>query len=191
MTTAPSMPMDAIFPAKVVCGVLHHPEVDLVALESQLEAKWGTIQHRSPSYPFSEGSQYYCHETGEEHHRYFLSFQDLVHPEKLSEHKRWAMEMETWAKTQWPHSPRPINLDSGLIQRGRFVLATTKDFAHRIYCARGIYAEVTATLHKREVKSLPWTYPDIAQHHYDTFLLRCHQSLIEDAREHQGFPPFG
>ena len=34
---------------------------------------------------------------------------------------------------------RPLNLDPGLLQLGKFLLAATKDQAHRIYLRDGIY----------------------------------------------------
>ena len=34
-----------------------------------------------------------------------------------------------------PREPRPLNLDPGYLTLGKLVLASTKDFAHRIYLA--------------------------------------------------------
>ena len=42
----------------------------------------------------------------------------------------------------------------------RFVLATTKENAHRIPLADGIFAEITLLYGKGGFQPLPWTYPD-------------------------------
>ncbi len=39
--------------------------------------------------------------------------------------------------------PRPVNIDPGYLNLGKFLLATTKDQAHRVYLRDGVYAEVT------------------------------------------------
>jgi hypothetical protein len=56
---------------------------------------------------------------------------------------------------------------------GRFVLATTKDFAHRIPLHDGIYAEVTLLYRNKDYVPLPWTYPDYRSRAYRDELLRA------------------
>ena len=68
----------------------------------------------------------------------------------------------TWAVGQ----RRRVNLDPGYVSLSKMVLATTKDYSHRIYLGQGIYAEVT--LHYRHGAFHPWewTYPDYASQRY-------------------------
>jgi hypothetical protein len=57
---------------------------------------------------------------------------------------------------------RRINLDPGYLTEAKVVLATTKDYAHRIYLGSGIFAEV-ALRYKEAAKSfvpLEYTYRD-------------------------------
>jgi hypothetical protein len=150
-------------------------------LIKKLELHWGRVSRTSKVCEFSRGSQYYVEESGDIHHRFFVSFEGLVDPEKLAAHKLQAIALEKWCETLCSAVPRPVNLDTGLLMRGRLVLATTKDFAHRIYCQQGIYAEVTVTLHKNKVKHLPWTYPDIKEGHYDDFLLNAHRDYLKES----------
>ena len=37
---------------------------------------------------------------------------------------------------------RRVNIDPGLLNLSRIVLPTTKDYSHRVYLGRGIFAEV-------------------------------------------------
>jgi hypothetical protein len=53
---------------------------------------------------------------------------------------------------------------------GKFVLATTKDQAHRVYLRDGIYAEATLRFHAGAYEPWPWTYADYRQPAVRTFL---------------------
>ena len=58
---------------------------------------------------------------------------------------------------------RRVNLDPGLLDAKRVVLATTKDAAHRLYLRDGIFAEVTLRYHDGGYQPEAWTYPDFRQ----------------------------
>jgi hypothetical protein len=60
-----------------------------------------------------------------------------------------------------------VNIDPGLLSEERFILATGKNFTHRIYLKDGIYADLTLIYQQEGFKSLPWTFPD----HQDPKLL--------------------
>jgi len=49
------------------------------------------------------------------------------------------------------------------------VLATTKNYSHRLYLGKGIYAEVTLKYEDGRYKPLPWTYPDYRSEEYMEF----------------------
>jgi hypothetical protein len=44
--------------------------------------------------------------------------------------------------------PRPVNLDPGFIEPSKLILASTKNFSHRIYIGNKMYAEVTLMYEK-------------------------------------------
>jgi hypothetical protein len=46
------------------------------------------------------------------------------------------------------------------------VLATTKDYSHRIYLGQGIYAEVTLRYRRGAFHPWEWTYPDYGSPRY-------------------------
>jgi hypothetical protein len=117
---------------------------------------------------------------GRQVYRKFVSFKNLVRPDDLAQHKLLTQALEEqWKQDYFPK--RPLNLDPGHITRGRMLLATTKDYAHRVYLHSGIYAEVTLLLKKNKIETLPWTYPDIAQGRWDKFFLKikdCYQKNL-------------
>jgi hypothetical protein len=55
---------------------------------------------------------------------------------------------------------RRINIDPGYLLPSRFVLATGKDYAHRIYIGNHIYADLTLMYIHKQFVPLDWTYPD-------------------------------
>jgi len=57
---------------------------------------------------------------------------------------------------------RLVNIDPGYLLSERFVLATGKNYTHRIYLRAGIYADLTLIYHNGGFHALDWTYPDYA-----------------------------
>ena len=58
---------------------------------------------------------------------------------------------------------RLANLDPGYVARERLVLATGKNFTHRIYLDQGIYGDLTLIFGRGNWQPLPWSFPDYAQ----------------------------
>jgi len=82
--------------------------------------------------------------------------------------------------------PRPVNLDPGIIEPSKLVLATTKNYAHRIYIGKKIYAEVTLIFEKGRWRPLEYTYPDYTQQVYLDFFARVRARLLEQLRDAEG-----
>ncbi len=57
---------------------------------------------------------------------------------------------------------RTVNIDPGILTAERLVLATGKNFTHRIYLGHGVFADLTLVFRKGSFVALPWTYPDYA-----------------------------
>ncbi len=73
---------------------------------------------------------------------------------------------------------RPVNVDPGLINDCRIVLATTKNFSHRLYRGDGIWEEITLVWKDGEYRSLPWTYPDFTRPEYHRFFERFRDEFL-------------
>jgi hypothetical protein len=102
--------------------------------------------------------------------RKFYSFERLIDPEELASIKRWTCDLE--ASFQDPRARRPVNLDPGYVAPAKVVLASTKDFAHRIYLKDGIFAEVTLVYRKGSFVPLEHTFPDYRTAEYIGFFNR-------------------
>ena len=75
-----------------------------------------------------------------------------------------------------------INIDPGYLLMERFVLATGKNYSHRIYIGQNIYADLTLTYEKGHFKTLPWTYPDYAGEPIQSFLNKVRKRYAVDIK---------
>jgi hypothetical protein len=158
-------------PVKLFVGVLTSIPKALPAVEEKLSAAYGAIDSRSRSFPF-DWTRYYEHEMGQPIYRHFLSFENLIQPETIADIKVATNELESSFASERTGVARPVNLDPGYIEESKLVLASTKNFSHRIYIARGIYAEVTLHYDKKGAwQALPWTFPDYAAVQYHSYFL--------------------
>jgi hypothetical protein len=117
-------------------------------------------------------TEYYLPEMGEDLKRQFVSFKRLVNPQELAATKILAnqLELRICRDLGMPEERRLVNLDPGYLTLSKLVLATTKDFSHRIYLRDGIFAESTLHFEGGRWVSWPWTYPDYASGRYHVFL---------------------
>jgi hypothetical protein len=153
-------------PEKLVIGVLVSPGAMRQDLRARLEERWGPVDFTSPTLPFTF-TDYYNEEMGTPIERFFISFERLVDPSRLARIKRDSNEIEDHFRAG---GRRTVNLDPGLLSLPRFVLATTKENAHRIPLADGIFAEITLLFGQGSFRSLPWTYPDYCSDAYISIL---------------------
>ncbi|HJT75965.1 MAG TPA: DUF4416 family protein, partial [Gemmataceae bacterium] len=133
----------------------------------------GPVALAGPPYPFTE-TRYYEPTMGPALQKQLLAFDRLLPPEALADVKRRTNALEDrLARSGTYPEPRPLNLDPGTLGLGKFLLATTKDQAHRVYLRDGIYAEVT--LHFQAGAFVPWlwTYADYRRPAVLDFLKRC------------------
>jgi len=142
------------------------------------------IETVSDIWPFDQ-TDYYRYEMGENLKRQFVSFAGLVQADRLAEIKRLTNQLEQRLADEVldPDVPRPVNLDPGYITLSKLVLATTKDYSHRIYLQAGIYGEVTLHYESGGWQAWPWTYPDYAAPTYHRFFTQVRETLKREIAE--------
>lgn len=172
-------------PVKRICGLLAAGEAALAAARDLLEERFGAIEAASDIWPFTF-TDYYRKEMGAEPLRQFVCFDALADPGCLADDKLAANAFEARLAERFRHVPRPVNLDPGYLTPARLVLASCKDFAHRIYLREGVYAEITLQYVDGRWRSLPWTFPDYASGLYDAFFSAARQRLCARLREEHG-----
>lgn len=149
---------------KLFIGMIAVNKLVCAEAEEHLIKKFGKIDYRSQVLPFKY-TDYYEKEMGRDIIRQFISFKRLIDPAKLSAIKLFTNDLEL--KISSPN--RKINLDPGYLTGSKMVLATTKDFSHRIYLQKGIYAEVTLRFRNHTFTPLDYTYPDYATDYIPIF----------------------
>ena len=135
-----------------------------------MERVYGPVALASPPFDFHH-TAYYEPTMGPGLRKCLFAFRDLVAPDCLPAVKLHtnAVEAELVAMGTYPEL-RPLNLDPGVLSLGKFLLATTKDQAHRVYLREGIFAEVTLRFHAGAFEPWPWTYADYRQAEVLAFL---------------------
>ena len=155
-------------PVKIFVGVLYSVPALLPRIENRLSALLGPIDVRSETFPF-DSTHYYDDEMGTPIHRCFFSFSQLSAAESIVRIKTSTNELEAAIAREHVGARRPVNLDPGYVELAKIVLASTKNFYHRILISGGIYAEVTQRYEAGEWRSFPWTFPDFRSGRYNTF----------------------
>jgi hypothetical protein len=143
-------------PEKLVIGVLAGGIGITESLLPVLRESFGPTDYVSGPIAF-DFTRYYEQEMGSPLHRLFVSFERLVNPETLADLKHSTNRMEDLFRR---HGRRTVNLDPGLLCLSRFVLATTKESAHRVALRSGIYVEVELLYERGTFRPVEWTYPD-------------------------------
>ncbi len=141
---------------KLIVGLIFNNTDSLSKAKTLLKRHFGHIDFESPVLDFNY-TDYYKNEFGSGLKRAFISFDRLISPQKISDIKILTNKLENKLSTK---GKRNINIDPGYLDMAKVVLATTKDFAHRIYLGKGIYAELTLTFQDNAFRHKEWTYPD-------------------------------
>ena len=168
---------------KLICGfIFSGPEVIQQAVQ-RLQVQLGPIDVQSEIFLFSH-TEYYRKEMGEGLGRMFVAFSRLIRRERLAEMKLLTNGLEENLSQEIKSlKRRRINIDPGYLEASKLVLASTKNFSHRIYLGRGIYAEVTLQYRQNRFQALPWTYPDYQTHQVLSFLQRARQVYMRQVSE--------
>lgn len=155
-------------PVKLFVGMLSHSVEVLAQAQQILYDKYGTIDTESQVWPFLF-TDYYSKEMGSPLLRKFITFSPLINPQEIIRIKIDTNNIEDEFTQMYCSPQRPVNLDPGYLALSKLVLATTKDYSHRIYLGDGIYAETTLRYFRNKFIAWDWTYPDYRTPHYLEF----------------------
>lgn len=131
-------------------------------------------------------TDYYEKQMGEGLKRRFVSFADIIPPERLSEAKIQTNRLEEKIKRDFESVKRIVNLDPGYLTASALIMATAKDFSHRIPLQMGIYAHLELLFGKNNVKTLKWTYPDFRTEDYQRFFLEVRKIYLNQLKIKNG-----
>jgi len=143
-------------PAKLIVGLLFRDfGIQRQAL-TDLRDHFGPMDLLTEPKVFTY-TTYYDREMGSGLYRQTCSFVQLIQTERMPEVKLSTNRMEIELSIK---GKRQVNIDPGVLSKERLVLATGKNYTHRIYLRNGIYADLTLIYQNGAYRPLPWTYPD-------------------------------
>ena len=146
-------------PVKLVMSFIFSQEKDLPPALCRADQRFGPVDFVSETLAF-DFTSYYSSEMGKGLWRRMVSFEPLVMPDQLVSVKLWTNAQELQILNE--QGGRRLNIDPGYLAASKFILATGKDYSHRIYLGEGIYGDLTLVFQKGAFSHLPWTYPDYA-----------------------------
>lgn len=164
---------------KLITGIIYNPQkVELSFIKEKLCALYGPVDIEAGPIPFIY-TTYYHEEMGNPLMRVLFSYEKPVDPSLLSSIKIQTNELEDTHFSA--ESRRYVNIDPGLVCGAHLMLATTKNFAHRIPLQNGIYGEITLFYRRKKWDFLEWTYPDFKTEDYLRFLSMVRAKHLENA----------
>ena len=170
-------------PAKLVVGCIMNDKTSIEELFPLLEEIFGPVDMISCWLDFAY-TDYYYKEMGSPLYRKVFVFKHLIAQDELALIKEKTNELETRFMTS---GKRKVNLDPGYLVSSRFVLATGKEYSHRIYIGRKIYADLTLMYSKKYgFKTLEWTYPDYTSKDMISFLSKVRDKYLLDLKADKG-----
>jgi len=181
-------------PVKLIIGILAANETALAAAVKAISKSFGVIDLTSDVWPFTQ-TDYYKDELGSNALRQFVTIEKLIDPGKLAQikHDTNSLEQQLAEKLGGVNParreascglqlPRPVNLDPGFIEPSKLILASTKNFSHRIYIGNKMFAEVTLMYEKGSWRNFDYTFPDYREPRYHGFLTKIRSRLLEQLK---------
>ena len=164
-------------PVLLVCGIIAGDDVLFRRAEDRLVEAFGAVDRTGPAIPF-DLTEYYAGEMGTGLRRKFVSFESLIAPQDLSEVKIRTNAMEDALREESGGSHRPVNIDPGYLTSAALIMATAKNFAHRIPLDKGIYAHLEFLFGKHGIRTLDWTYPDFRRPDHHPFFQEARKRYL-------------
>jgi len=143
---------------KLISSLFSSDKVFIDEIIRVLEHRLGSVDWSSPGL-FFDRTQYYAKEMGWPLHRRFVSFKELIRPQDTVKVK---LETNRIEGESLEDGNRKINIDPGYISLERLILVTGKNYTHRVYLSKGIFADLTLIFNRGSFRPLEWTFKDYA-----------------------------
>jgi len=149
-----------------------------------LEKQFGRVQYETMEIEYA--GDRYAEEMGEQLQRRFYSFEKLIDRDKLPEIKTLCHKMEKqFGDIVHDHPFRTVNIDPGIMTLENVVMASHREYNHRIYLSGGVFAELVLVYSHGRFVRLPWTNGDFCQGEAIEFFLRVRDSfeMVQEAMD--------
>lgn len=167
-------------PVKYFTAITFEPTAPVEKAKEWLETIFSDIEDISPCYNFDHFTSYYHEEMGTGLQKQIVSFKSLKPAEILPECKLATNEIESHFLSK---RGRRLNLDPGYICAAKMILATTKDYDHRLYLHRGIFGDVHLRFRQGHFQPAEWTYPDYRQPQIILFFEQVRKNYLQQLKD--------
>lgn len=158
-------------PVKLIAAVAIKDKALWEEIAAKLQGQYGPIDMALDWYDFTH-TDYYQAEMGEGLFKRMISFETLIPAETLPDIKIATNDLEDdYAQ----NDKRIVNIDPGYITAPRLVLATTKDYSHRLFLGKGIFGDIHLQYLKGQFQPQYWTYPDYKEDSVLAFFTRVRE----------------
>jgi Domain of unknown function (DUF4416) len=171
-------------PVKFFVAILFSDQQMLEQAREQLRLVHGEEDYVSPPVAFDH-TDFYKDEMGDKPlERIFISYRKLVAPDALVSAKLAADRIER--ELAGPAGGRTVNIDPGILDYHKMVLASFKFGGQKIYLGSGVWADLTLYYHKGGWSVFEWTFPDLKAGRYDSTLLEIRSLFKQQRKQGQG-----
>jgi hypothetical protein len=167
-------------PAKLFLACMYANESVFRQALDAFQERYGVIDKKVGPLRVTEYTDYYTEEMGTGIRKCYMTFAAPVERDGLAAIKIFSNGLERASAVD---DKRVVNCDPGYVTNDKLVLATTKDFYHRIYLAEGIYAEVTLHYQNGRYRYFSWTYPDYKAPEVLKLLESARAALVHESRK--------
>ena len=150
-----------------------------------LEKRFGRVQFETLEIQCAEAAEY-REEMGDGLLRRFFSFEKEVQQDSLPVLKAACAKIEAqFADVADDYLFRTVNVDPGILSPANVVMASHKEFSHRVYLRDGVYGELALVYARGTFCRLPWTQPDFCDEEAIGFFQNVRNSfdIIEAKQE--------
>lgn len=168
LNTLPTRP-GLLFGSFLYCKDQHTEE----SLLSLWNNSYGPAEILRPD--FNPLIEYYSKEMSGELSRFLVVSEKTFPRTELLQAKLQSLD---WERRFASNDKRSVNIDIGFLSLENFLLATTKNYSHRIFIGEDIFADLTFEFRQGDFRALPWTYPDYQDPQKIKFLLQARNRLL-------------
>jgi len=161
---------------RLIVSIIYNSMDGLSDALKLLEKQFGRVQ--CETIEISYASKDYTEEMGERLQRRFYSFEKMVERDRLPEIKALCHKIEKqFGDLVRDYAFRTVNIDPGILTPDNVVMASHREFNHRIYLGEGVFGELTLVYSRGRFVRLAWTPAEFCEGEAIDFFLRVRESF--------------
>jgi hypothetical protein len=161
---------------RLIVSIIYNSMDGLADALKALEKQFGRVQCETMEIEYTGGK--YLEEMGDQLQRRFYSFEKEIERDKLPEVKNACHKIEKqFGDMVHDYAFRTVNIDPGVMTTENVVMASHREYNHRVYLGKGVFAELELVYSRGRFVRLPWTELDFCQGEAIEFFLRVRESF--------------